>query len=641
MVWADTLTLDFDSVSAPSGGFVPAAPYLSAFGITLSSVTEGGDVVIARNDAGSFIVPPSSPNTLTFVSFVGQVPNTFTLNFGLPLERVSFTRPGLLSGPSGVTHPQWTALAINSSGSVVATAGQGLIAQFSDVPPATFVLSDPAGDIRQLVISSDNFAFASTVAVHIDNLQLTGPTGCQLTVGRFSQGDPRWNSDWPFMSQPPDPSFYPFSYAPGLVSVVPEYTSNYNHSVFRIGEKGCALSALAMALRHEGIGSVPFSVPLVTPEEAPKEVSLDPGSLNLFMTFTPGDFTGSNVNWTPATRTASRNLLKYHALGPFDSVNHPVEARALVDAELCSGHPVIVGVKLVFDANGTPTPGHYVLITGKQNGQYLIADPGSGATDLTAYSNQFALRGSVKDPPGDISALAVSVVGPVDVAVTDDFGRRTGVESPGAPPLHEIPRAVYFRDSLENDVTGAADTGVTRSVDMFQPSAGIYRIAVSGLGTGPYTLTITPFRQDGSAESPIVIEGQGAANTTSTFVLDYANLPGTSSGVAGGFAGGGQRPRDVNKFLTYSNPVTNQTSLPAGTSTFPLQVIYGATILPATFQATLNGVDVTSSFTPRPGAGEVVVLNFQPGRNVLQLSVDGTVGGVLRSDRDRLVFLIP
>ena len=69
---------------------------------------------------------------------------------------------------------------------------------------------------------------------------------------------------------------------------------------------------------------------------------------------------------------------------------------------------------------------------------------------------------------------------------------------------------------------------------------------------------------------------------------------------------------------------------------------YASTTIPATFSARLNGVDITSLFHPQPGTFETVQLVFlQPGRNVLVLSIDGTVSsGRVATDTDRLVFIV-
>ena len=100
---------------------------------------------------------------------------------------------------------------------------------------------------------------------------------------------------------------------------------------------------------------------------------------------------------------------------------------------------------------------------------------------------------------------------------------------------------------------------------------------------------------------------------------------------------GGQRPRDVNKLLSYSNPTESWTTLPAGTTTYQLMLFYGEAIVPSSFKATLNGVDITSWFSPTAGNSDIVNIDLQAGRNVLLLSIDGEGHA---TDRERLVFLV-
>ena len=95
---------------------------------------------------------------------------------------------------------------------------------------------------------------------------------------------------------------------------------------------------------------------------------------------------------------------------------------------------------------------------------------------------------------------------------------------------------------------------------------------------------------------------------------------------------------EVDEFLTYIAPGKRSTTLPAGTSRYTLMLSYGATVLPGTFSATLNGADVTSRFRPAAGGLDRVALDLAPGRNVLLLSVDGMKGARQATDRDRLTI---
>ncbi|MDH5785081.1 MAG: hypothetical protein OEZ16_05650 [Chromatiales bacterium] len=106
--------------------------------------------------------------------------------------------------------------------------------------------------------------------------------------------------------------------------------------------------------------------------------------------------------------------------------------------------------------------------------------------------------------------------------------------------------------------------------------------------------------------------------------------------------GKGQRSSDVNTFLRYANPTDSTTvSLPVNTTSYPLAVVFGSDITPASFSATLNGVDIGSQFNVAAGITSVVNLPLTSGRNTLVLSLDGLrADGRTATDTDRLVFII-
>lgn len=177
--------LNFDSVNASSGACVSAESYLNSFGITLSGVTPGTTVSIVDSTKlynGAAAVAPSMPNLLTQCG--SNDPVTFTLNFPNSLSSVSFTRAKLLAGPSGITHPQWSAHAFDSQGKELATAGEALISSFQDVPAKTFTLNGPG--IVSLRFDSNNQHFAAFSAVLIDDLTLTGTATTCAAVDAWS-----------------------------------------------------------------------------------------------------------------------------------------------------------------------------------------------------------------------------------------------------------------------------------------------------------------------------------------------------------------------------------------------------------------------------------------------------------------------
>lgn len=218
--------------------------------------------------------------------------------------------------------------------------------------------------------------------------------------------------------------------------------------------------------------------------------------------------------------------------------------------------------------------------------------------------------------------------GNVTLLVIDGSGRLTGIQSDGTLDV-QIPESFYLPSSTNPAVV------------LGNPASGDYTIFVTGTNSGDYSLSASTVDMLTSATQQAVVTGQIVQGTTLAYTLNLASTPGSTTRLSGSFDGGGQRPKDVNKFLTYSNPTASQTSLPAGTTTFPLQIVYGNTILPSTFRAVLNGVNISSMFSPSPDTGQHVNLSLKSGRNVLELSVDGNLPNRIATDKDRLVFLVP
>lgn len=106
------------------------------------------------------------------------------------------------------------------------------------------------------------------------------------------------------------------------------------------------------------------------------------------------------------------------------------------------------------------------------------------------------------------------------------------------------------------------------------------------------------------------------------------------------YSGGGQNPAEVNKFLRYTSPKDNRVKVPAGTPSYTMIVFYGATVVPSTFTASLNGADVTSMFKPAPGSAQAVKIPLGAGTTRLQLAVDGVKSdGHRATDTDAFTFL--
>lgn len=146
------------------------------------------------------------------------------------------------------------------------------------------------------------------------------PGRTELYVPQFFQADPRWAAD-------------------ALAS-----TSG------TLGAEGCAVASAAMTLAGYG-------------------VDVDPGRLNKFLTALPGGYTSEGwIYWEKAAEFDSAftaKLLPHYE----DKPSH-----FLIDWNLMQGNPVIA--RLRYPSGIT----HFVVICGKQGGDYLIRDPGRGGT---------------------------------------------------------------------------------------------------------------------------------------------------------------------------------------------------------------------------------------------------------------------
>ncbi|HET6275004.1 MAG TPA: hypothetical protein VFE16_03595 [Candidatus Cybelea sp.] len=122
----------------------------------------GGAVVDDATTWRMFGVAPSTSSVWHNVlsQSAGNRPASFTLTFAQPVLAVRFLRAALIAGPTGVTHPEWTATAVGSEGNVIARVHENQIASYSPVPPRSYDLigSEP---ITSVTFAGDNHAFAA------------------------------------------------------------------------------------------------------------------------------------------------------------------------------------------------------------------------------------------------------------------------------------------------------------------------------------------------------------------------------------------------------------------------------------------------------------------------------------------------
>ncbi len=175
--------MDFSRVDthmAP-GHIVAAAPYLHDFGISVADLKpEGTRVVLINNLAvyqGDAVRPTTSQNFLTQVDST-NAPASFTLVFSEPVDSVIFTRPALYPATnSGITHPAWSAHALDAAGRELSSQSEGITRSFENVPAQRYTLRRPGFDrIAAVRFDSDprleGKPFAAFSAILIEQLTL-------------------------------------------------------------------------------------------------------------------------------------------------------------------------------------------------------------------------------------------------------------------------------------------------------------------------------------------------------------------------------------------------------------------------------------------------------------------------------------
>lgn len=171
------IIVDFDAISAsgqPSGvGGATLDNYLAGFGITLTGVTPGTQVVVYNQDsiftASQPVVAPSAPNILAQIGSIDPV--QYALTFSVLQDSFSLTRTGFHPDSFGLALPEWKATAYDSHGNSLGSVGENAFSIFSDLPSQTFTLVGP--DIERVVVASDNHHFAAFGTVLIDDLNLS------------------------------------------------------------------------------------------------------------------------------------------------------------------------------------------------------------------------------------------------------------------------------------------------------------------------------------------------------------------------------------------------------------------------------------------------------------------------------------
>jgi hypothetical protein len=171
-------------------------------------------------------------------------------------------------------------------------------------------------------------------------------------------------------------------------------------------------------------------------------------------------------------------------------------------------------------------------------------------------------------------------------------------------------------------------------LDARQPMDGSYTLQVTGSSSGSYSLDLRGWGRSGTAVArPELRDVPTEAGIVHLYRLDYAATAATPLRLGGRF--------EADRLLAFASATRDETRLRAGVTSFPLIIFYGARINPVTFNAMLNGDNVSGRFTPDPEGREIVRIPVAPGLNTLVLSVEGQAAtGQIATDTHRLFFRV-
>src|SRR5207245_10242455 len=122
-------------------------------------------------------------------------------------------------------------------------------------------------------------------------------------------------------------------------------------------------------------------------------------------------------------------------------------------------------------------------------------------------------------------ALNLSVGDNADLLVTDGAGRRTGFDVTTGTVLREIPNSFYYRDSLEDDETDLSQIGTDHSVEISQPSQGVYTVTLIRQTQGTYAMSLRSYAQDATTQQYTSITGNINVGETKSIQVQSTQTP--------------------------------------------------------------------------------------------------------------------
>lgn len=240
--------------------------------------------------------------------------------------------------------------------------------------------------------------------------------------------------------------------------------------------------------------------------------------------------------------------------------------------------------------------------------------------------------------PGGIE---VTLQGEAEMLLTDPSGRRTGFDSRSNSSVAEIPDASAGDDSIDdpNDNSDSPINIQGKKLEITPAVTGIYTLTVTSATKGAYDLDLAALSATYQGTNVQLKDVQIEAGAQHVYLFRADVASGGSLQLSGGFSG--DAANNSNRMLTYASPMSAETDLPSGTRGFSLVLFYDSRSRSDSFSAVLDGQQITGLFHPSAGGFERVDIPIHPGRNVLILTMAGSLSGGVSTDHDRIEFNVP
>jgi hypothetical protein len=186
--FADSVTIDFDSLSTPSGGVLSGtgvSDYLGGYGISLS-LGSGYQAQVINSTVVTWIAAPSPNNVFLVSGPSGSI--SFTMNFSTAVDNFGFTRIGVTNTGSGISMGPWSATAYAVGGASLGTVSNDtMIVYWGNVASQSFLFSSTG--ISYITFTGDAYGIMGFALPMIDSFTYTtAPVPEPTTLALFGLG---------------------------------------------------------------------------------------------------------------------------------------------------------------------------------------------------------------------------------------------------------------------------------------------------------------------------------------------------------------------------------------------------------------------------------------------------------------------